>query len=250
LSIGAGSQQQGFSNRNVDRVMHRKASYSAALTRRLVLQALAGSALAASACPVRAATTLGKVEDLRGHLARLQGQGNEALKIGAAIAENDRVATAAASFADLLLGSDTHVLLGPDTEIVVDSFIASQGGTIELTSGQMVFDRQEGLPAINATVRTVFGMIGVRGTRFFVGPSQGVFAVYVDHGEVNVTNAGVTRTVGKGQGVEFPALKLGSRGLLRGNRFREAASKVVPTEPAAWDADRAAAAFSAYARPE
>ncbi len=224
--------------------------HSATLTRRIVLRTLAGSVLAAGACPLLAAQALGKVENLRGHLARLHGQDKEALNIGAAIAENDRVATAEASFADLLLGSDTHVLLGPDTEIVVDSFIARQGGTIELTSGQLVFDRQEGLPAINATVRTVFGMIGVRGTRFFVGPSQGVFAVYVDHGEVRVTNAGVTRTVGKGQGVEFPALKLGRRGLLRGSRFREAASKVAPTEPMFWDMKRVAAAFSGVSAPE
>jgi hypothetical protein len=230
--------------------MHGQGSRSATLTRRHLLQAMAVSAFAAGARPALAAAELGKVQDLRGHLARLQGQTNEPLNIGAAIAENDRVATAKASFADLLLGTDTHVLLGPDTEIVVDSFIASQGGTIELTSGQMVFDRQEGLPAINATVRTVFGMIGVRGTKFFVGPSQGVFAVYVDHGEVRVTNAGVTRTVAKGQGVEFPALKLGSRGLLRGSRFREAASKVIPTEPMLWEAGRVAAAFSSMTLPD
>ena len=67
----------------------------------------------------------------------------------------------------------------------------------------MVFDRPEGLAKIDLTVRTAFGMIGVRGTKFFAGPSRGVFAVFVEHGLVEVSGAGVTRQVAPGQGVEI-----------------------------------------------
>ena len=60
-----------------------------------------------------------------------------------------------------------------------------------------------GLPKIDLSMRTAFGMIGVRGTKFFAGPNRGVFAVFVEHGLVEVTGGGVTREVGMGEGVEI-----------------------------------------------
>lgn len=123
--------------------------------------------------------------------------------MGAAVLDKDYVSTSINSFADLAL-SETRILLGPQTELLIDSFIAGQGGTLELGLGRMVFDRPEGLPKIDVAVRTVFGMIGVRGTTFFCGPSRAAaFAVFVEHGAVSVEGGGVTRTVTAGQGVDF-----------------------------------------------
>ena len=71
----------------------------------------------------------------------------------------------------------------------------------------MVFDRPENLRPLDLTVRSTFARIGVRGTRFFAGPSKGVFAVFVERGSVEVSGsargAGSTRILGPGEGVDI-----------------------------------------------
>ncbi len=149
-----------------------------------------------------AAPVVGKAAKIRGNVRRRQGRDEERLAIGGAVLDKDFVLTSSNSFADLAL-SETRILLGPQTELLIDSYIAGQGGTLELGLGRMVFDRPEGLPKTDVTVRTAFGMIGVRGTKFFCGPSRAAFAVFVEHGEVSVQGGGVTRTVAAGQGVDI-----------------------------------------------
>jgi hypothetical protein len=167
---------------------------------------IAGSIIAAGglfALPTRAGTVIGTASDIRGGVQRKRQQSKEGLATGAEIMEKDLVATSADGFADLKLEGDTRILLGNQTELLLDSFIANQGGTLELGMGQMVFDRPEGLPKVDLALRTTFGMIGVRGTKFFCGPNRGVFAVFVEHGQVAVEGGGVTELVGPGEGVEI-----------------------------------------------
>lgn len=174
-----------------------------ALSRRLFI---AGGALALTGIGVRATQTgsvIGKAVEVTGEVNRRQANHLEGLKAGASVMDQDFVTTGPESFAALALGVDTTLLLGSETELLIDSFIAGQGGTIELGTGRMVFDRPEGLAKIDLTVRTAFGMIGVRGTKFFAGPSRGVFAVFVEHGLVEVSGGGTTRQVGAGEGVEI-----------------------------------------------
>jgi hypothetical protein len=169
---------------------------------------VAGAALALTGLGIRATqanTVIGKAVEITGDVTRKQAEHQEGLKTGASVMDRDFVKTGRDSFASLELGGDTVLRLGADTELLVDSFIAGQGGVIELGTGQMVFDRPEGLAKIDLTMRTAFGMIGVRGTKFFAGPSRGVFAVFVEHGRVAVTGGGVTREVGEGEGVEIAA---------------------------------------------
>lgn len=175
------------------------------LSRRLFI---AGSALALVGAGLRATqanSIIGKAVEITGDVSRKQANHLEGLKAGASLMDHDFVTTGKESFAELALGDDTSLLLGSETELLIDTFIAGQGGTIELGTGQMVFDRPEGLAKIDLTMRTAFGMIGVRGTKFFAGPNRGVFAVFVEHGRVDVTGAGVTRSVSKGEGVEIKA---------------------------------------------
>lgn len=173
------------------------------LSRRLFM---AGGALALTGIGIRATqanSIIGKAVEITGDVTRKQENHLEGLKAGTSLMDHDFVKTGAKSFASLELGDDTSLLLGSDTELLIDTFIAGQGGTIELGTGQMVFDRPEGLAKIDLTMRTAFGMIGVRGTKFFAGPSRGVFGVFVEHGLVEVTGGGVTRQVGRGQGVDI-----------------------------------------------
>ncbi|WP_245445787.1 FecR family protein [Metarhizobium album] len=175
------------------------------LTRRTLMVGAGAMALLPAWTPAHA-SAIGETVKVSGEVTRRQQKAEDRLAAGAPLMDNDLVVTAAESFADLKLGSDTRVLLGGDTELLIDSFIAGQGGTLELGAGAMMFDRPEGLAKIDVSVRTTFGMIGVRGTKFFAGPSRGRFAVFVEHGKVAVTNGGTTREVGKGQGVEIASV--------------------------------------------
>ena len=173
------------------------------ISRRLFL---AGGALALTGIGIRATqanSIIGKAVEITGEVTRKQADHLEGLKAGASLMDHDFVATGKESFAELALGDDTSLLLGSETELLIDTFIAGQGGTIELGTGQMVFDRPEGLAKIDLTMRTAFGMIGVRGTKFFCGPTRGVFGVFVEHGQVAVEGGGVTQLVGPGEGVEI-----------------------------------------------
>ena len=182
-----------------------KAFHPVSLSRRLFL---AGGALALTGIGVRATqanTVIGRAVAVSGEVNRRQENLLEGLKAGANLMDRDFVTTGRESFAELALGEDTSLHLGSETELLIDSFIAGQGGVIELGTGQMVFDRPEGLAKIDLTMRTAFGMIGVRGTKFFAGPSRGVFAVFVEHGRVEVTGGGITKAVSRGEGVEIKA---------------------------------------------
>lgn len=134
------------------------------------------------------------------------------------------VRTAKQSFASLTLRTSTDVFLGQESEITVDKFLADMGGVISI-GGAIVFDRPETQPAVDITIQTAFGEIGVRGTRFFAGPSKGAFAVFVARGTVEVRNAGVTRVLNAGDGVDM--------------RKGEA-----PSEVAKWKQPRIDAAFA------
>ena len=76
---------------------------------------------------------------------------------------------------------------------------------LELGEGAMLFDRADDLAKIKLEVRSRFGLIAVRGTKFFAGPSKGVFGVFVERGSVRVEAAGVRRRLSAGDGVEIPA---------------------------------------------
>jgi ferric-dicitrate binding protein FerR (iron transport regulator) len=117
----------------------------------------------------------------------------------------DLVWTAAQSRASLDLSGGTAVHLGPKARLKIDRFVAEAGGSLFLGEGALVFDRPDDLPKTFITVRTTFGMIGVRGTRFFAGPSRGVFGVFVERGAVRVVSGGVERVVRSGQGVNIEA---------------------------------------------
>ena len=171
-------------------------------TRREAL-GLAGALVLSPALPAWASDEIGEVIDVKGVVMKTQNDIETAIKTGAPLVNNDLVATGKKSFASMLLGSETKIIMGENTEVLLDSFLAEQGGTIELVSGDMVFDRPEGTPKIDLTIRTTFGQIGVRGTKFFTGQSRGNFAVFVEHGLVEVKSGKTTRKVAAGEGVDI-----------------------------------------------
>lgn len=195
--------------------------------------------------PAAGDVALGRVLSVQGELTRSNGTFGERLSIGASLMERDLLVTGRESFARLKLGADTDILLGPEAELLIDRYLAGQGGELQLMSGPMLFDRPEGLPKIDLTVKTTFGMIGVRGTKFFAGPLAGIFSVYVEHGRIDVSNAGVSRRVGAGEGLDIPPPDGSFRSL--GDAAKDAvaiARQAVPGLPSRWADTRVREAYA------
>ncbi len=148
----------------------------------------------------RAADAAGKVEDLRGSAFADAAQQHRALDRASPIYVGDRVSTGAASRLTMLLGTDTTIRLGENTQLVIDKFLADTGGEISLEAGPMLFDRPAGARRMPVQIRTPYAVLAVRGTQFFAGPSNGVFGVFVKSGMLEVSAAGTTVTLSPGQG--------------------------------------------------
>lgn len=182
--------------------MFGKTFYINRLTRRETL-GLAGVLALSPILPAFADDEIGKVLEAKGDVLKSQNDIETKLRSGTLLANNDLVTTGAKSFASLTLGADTKITMGEKTEVLLDSFLAEQGGTLDLVNGDMVFDRPEGKPKIDLTIRTTFGQIGVRGTKFFAGRNRGNYAVFVEHGLVEVHSGLTVRKVGAGEGVDI-----------------------------------------------
>lgn len=192
------------------------------LPRRLILSL---PALAFWPCILHAADPIGTTRSLTGE-AQLRRAGQAAaLHVADALMEGDEVATLAASTAGLELFSATQIALGPEARFTIDRFAADLGGVVTV-GGAMVFDRPDDLPKLDLTVESTFAQIGVRGTRFFAGPSKGVYGIFVARGAVEVRAGGETRRLGPGDGVDI------------------ASPGAVPSPVAQWKAPRIAAAFA------
>jgi ferric-dicitrate binding protein FerR (iron transport regulator) len=115
----------------------------------------------------------------------------------------DEVSTAASSRLAIHLGADTTVRLGELARLTIDRTIENAGGDLTLSSGPLLFDRMPGSAPRPLRIRSSFGLIAVRGTRFFAGPSAGVFGVFVQRGSVAVQAAGQEVILREGEGTNI-----------------------------------------------
>lgn len=169
---------------------------------------------------------LGAVQALSGWAFAERGEAVRRLVVQAPVTLGDLVRTGEESRLSLSLGGRTTLNLGALTRLRIEKFLAERGGVITLESGGLFFDKPEKLKSGNIAVNSPFGVIAVRGTRFFAGPSAGVFGVFVEHGLVEVTAAGKTVQVSPGYGtnIEKPG--------------------VPPSDPAPWGAGRITSALA------
>ena len=79
------------------------------------------------------------------------------------------------------------------------------GGTLILENGPMLLDKGPSSPGVPVQVRGAFGLITVRGTRIFVGPSNGVIGIFVVHGVISVVAGGSDFALQTGEGVDIAA---------------------------------------------
>ena len=205
------SDEPEFSNNEVDRRVLLRILGSALLVRTSSAQAQP---------PERAGT----VTELKGEAFAEARNQRRTLEQSAALFIKDTVATGSDARLTMRLGADTTLHLGQLARLTIDQFLVNAGGDITLDAGPILFDSPSGRPS-PMQIHSSFGLIAVRGTRFFAGPSAGVFGVFVERGSVAVSGAGVQVLVAEGQGTNIA-------------RPGEA-----PTTPAPWGAPRISAAM-------
>jgi hypothetical protein len=199
--------------------------------RRTVLRGLA-AALVLRATPARAAAAVraGEVETSRGDCFARTVSSQHPLTPSTAVFVGDSVRTGVDSSLGLLLGATTKVRLGAETQLRIDRFIVNAGGILNLDRGAILYDHDLKDGSDASAVRSPFGLIAVRGTRFFAGPSAGVFGVFVERGTVMVVGANTAVHLDPGQGTNL------------------AAPGAEPSPPAVWGQARVAAAMAQFAR--
>ena len=171
---------------------------------------------------------IGRVEALLGEATAEASGARRQLGPAMPVLDGDLVATGVDSRVTLRLAEVVEVRIGATVRLRIDRFLARAGGTLTLERGAMLLDRRaaSGTPAPEVAVRSPFGLIAVRGTRFFAGPSNGVFGVFVERGSVLLVGAGQAVELQPGFGADI------------------AAPGAAPTAAARWAAPRVQAALA------
>ena len=179
--------------------------YLERLIRRRVVLGSVGALLASLAFSGRssAAIPAGRVEDIKGEAFADASNQHRALERMSSLYVGDRVETGVSSRLTMLLGEDTTIRLGERAHLLIDQFLSTTGGEISLQSGPMLFDRPSGSRPMPMKIKSPYGLIAVRGTKFFAGPSNGVFGVFVDHGSVLVSGGGSDVLLQAGEGTNL-----------------------------------------------
>lgn len=186
--------------------------------------------------PSHAADPAGRVEEIKGEAFADASNQHRPLEKSSSVFVGDRVETGASSRLTMLLGEDTTIRLGERAHLVIDQFLSTTGGEITLQSGPMLFDRPSGSRPLAMKIKSPYGLIAVRGTKFFAGPSNGFFGVFVDHGTVAVSGGGSEVVLQAGEGTN-----LGPQG---GDGMDLSSAVTKPTAAVKWGRERIQAALA------
>ena len=145
----------------------------------------------------------GQAEEVRGGAVARHAAVERALTPPQDVFVGETLATAEQSRAQFKLGADTHLRMGAQTQVRLDRFLIDKGGVVVIDNGPVLIDKTPGTGDRPLELKGDFGLIVVRGTRLFVGPSNGVIGVFVEHGEIEVKSGGRSATLRDGQGVDI-----------------------------------------------
>lgn len=181
---------------------------------------ITGALLAAPALAQTRPTPIGTIEAIRGEaFAEANGERRKLAAKGE-IFVGDLLSTGADARLVMKLGAATTIKLGADSRLKVDRYLAETGGEFDMQAGHMMFERT-GKPASQGiTFKSAYGLLAVRGTRFYAGRNRGQFAVLVGEGRVEVTAGGRSVMVRPQEGIDI----------------RQPGAQ--PTAPAAWKLPR------------
>jgi hypothetical protein len=169
----------------------------------LRLAAMGLAMLSAGARQALARELAGSVEAIKGDAFAEAQDERRKLENAAPLFIADQVSTGSQSRLAIRLGKDTTIHLGELAQLTIDRFIENAGGELTLQSGALVFDKTPGAEPKPLRIRSSFGLIAVRGTRFFAGPSANVFGVFVARGSVSVSGGGKEVVLGAGEGTNI-----------------------------------------------
>jgi ferric-dicitrate binding protein FerR (iron transport regulator) len=175
----------------------------ASVSRRCLLGVAAAMLGGISTRTAAALSAAGKVAAVRGAAAAEAEGKSRNLSPGGDVYVGDLVSTGGESRLGLRLGERTSLRLGANTRLKIDSYLVDAGGDFELIDGAILFEGRSKAGAADLKFRSAYGLIAVRGTRFFAGPSKGVFGVFVREGRVEVSSAGQTIVLSDRQGTDI-----------------------------------------------
>ena len=176
--------------------------FATLVTRRRALMLAAAVTLAGGSLQAEEARA-GTIEALRGEAFAEGPKPRRALTPTAEVFIGDLVETATNSALTMHLGKTTFVKLGALAKFRIDNFVVDAGGTLDLEQGPMLIEHNGNGKSEDLKVRSPFGLIAVRGTMFFAGPSNDVFGVFVATGLVAVTGGGRTVILRPGLGTNI-----------------------------------------------
>jgi hypothetical protein len=151
----------------------------------------------------RAENAAGHVVYLKGNASAQRAETPRELSERAPVFEADLIKTRDGTRLGLRLGARTTLKLGSNGSVRLNKYLMDAGGEIDLESGAIQFERTGPPAKTELQIKSPYGLIIVRGTRFFAGPSKGAFGVLVGSGRVTVTSGGVTVVVGAQQGTDI-----------------------------------------------
>lgn len=196
------------------------------LNRRTLLRAsIAASLLVPGFARAQTPDQVGSVEDVKGEAFAEARDRRRTLERTAPLFLKELISTGLDSRLVLHLGTDTTLRMGASARLRIDNYLVKAGGDITLQSGPILFNRPDGAPPEPVQFHSAFGLIAVRGTRFFMGPSAGVMGIFVQSGSVSVSAVGTEVVVQSGQGTNI------------------AQPGAAPTPPAPWGSERIRAAM-------
>ena len=145
----------------------------------------------------------GQTEEIRGAAVARRAATERALTPPSEVFVGETLATAEQSRAQFKLGRDTSLRMGAQTRVRLDRFLIDKGGVVVVDDGPVLIDKTPGTGDRPVELKGAFGLIVVRGTRLFVGPSKGVIGVFVEHGEIEVKSGGRSAVLHDGEGVDI-----------------------------------------------
>jgi ferric-dicitrate binding protein FerR (iron transport regulator) len=157
-------------------------------------------------CAARAAAAVGRVGFAQGDAILDRDGGRITATEGAEIFLRDVAVTGdEPSRVDLRLGAAIRIRLGAKARLEISRLVPGVAAAATLQTGPALIERGPGAEP-DFELKSPFALLAARGTTFFAGPSDGVFAVYVREGAVIVRTRRGTVTVraGEGTGIKAP----------------------------------------------
>jgi ferric-dicitrate binding protein FerR (iron transport regulator) len=178
-------------------------TYRGGPNRRILLQSVLLAGTVGQLRPLCAADeAVGAVSEVTGEAVAQLNDRRRKLEHKSPLYLGDTINTGAQSRLRAVLERKTSLRLGANTRVRIDQFLINTGGELVLDSGALLIDISSKLSK-GLEVQSPFALIAVRGTRFFAGPIEGIFGVFVSRGEVDVIAADRTVRLKTGEGTDI-----------------------------------------------